>query len=739
MAVSQSISLTQGTQSIENNTTQVTFKWTSTQTGTSWNGYTRTAYYYVSINGGSETKYSVSYTLPKTTTKTIVNTTLTVPHNNDGTGSISIRTWMDTDISAGVIQKSTSLALTTIPRASKIDSFTGTDLAGSFSVGYTSYHGGFTNKLRISIPNVKALETFNYTSETEFKLSQASLTYLYSYTSNTDKVQLGAVIETWNGSTKIGESSELINVCYVPSDIKPKIGAITLDPVNITTADGASQDILVKGKNKITISVSGCEPGAGSSIKSYTFTVLSGSTTIETTTTTNTSASLGPFSHADNFKVRLTVTDNRGRTASNVGSELPIECYDYEAPYFYSFNAYRANEDGSENVNGTYLKCNYELKYSPVNSTNNVSVIVNYGGKTSNSTLINLNENSATYQVYLTVIDNYHGLNKSSVVTVFGQSRIVNITSDGTGIAIGKMAESNELLECRWPAKFNDNCSISGNLTVGSSIQGSPPTSGITVHDTRNADITPDSFGDRNANFYFDQIDNRWMSILHMKGWTGDYAAWELAGNAHNSSGDNTLKYRQGIGETWGDWQTVITNKNINNYVDQGSYLPLGGGTLNGSVSLPHQYFYIDGKYGLNCNNSDIINANGIYFTDITDSAGEGINFVGATSGKWDTIYTDGGKLKFHPDRSLGGSFDGQIIYTSSNFRCGTCTLSSSSDTTINFTSAFNNVPTVMLTPLTSVSGVVAGKVKSVTASGFTAIIGGSTVSSAKFVYFAIL
>ena len=249
MAVSQSISLTQGTQSVANNTTQVTLKWTSTQTGESWNGYSRTAYYYVSINGGTETKYSVSYTLPKSTTTTFVNTTITVPHKADGTGSISVRTWMDTDISAGVVQKSASLTLTTIPRTSKINSFTGTDLAGSFSVGYTSYSSSFTNKLRISIPNVKALETFNYTSGTSFTLSSASLSYLYSYTSNTDKVQLGAVIETWSGSTKIGESAEMVHDCYVPSNIKPTLGMISVDPVNITTTDGASQNILVKGKN----------------------------------------------------------------------------------------------------------------------------------------------------------------------------------------------------------------------------------------------------------------------------------------------------------------------------------------------------------------------------------------------------------------------------------------------------------------------------------------------------------
>ena len=144
------------------------------------------------------------------------------------------------------------------------------------------------------------------------------------------------------------------------------------------------------------------------------------------------------------------------------------ECYDYETPYFSAFNAYRANSDGKANVNGTYLKCTYTQKYSSVNSTNVATVKVHYNGKTSDSTLINLNENDATYQVYLTITDRYGGTNKSSTITVFGQARILNITSDGTGIAIGKMAENPQLFECRWDAKFDGTVSGPSGFSTSS-------------------------------------------------------------------------------------------------------------------------------------------------------------------------------------------------------------------------------------------------------------------------------
>jgi len=194
--------------------------------------------------------------------------TKTVTHNTDGKKEIAVK--VEAGIYNWAINKegTGAISLNTIPRASKINSFSGTDLSGSFSVNYTSYSNNFTNKLRISIPNVKALETFTYTSGTSFTLSQDSLNYLYAYTSNTDKVQLGAVIETYSGNIKIGESTEAIHDCYVPNtdEFRPKIGTIILDPTDIN-----SQNILVQGKNAITIRTSGCEAGRGSSIKSYTF------------------------------------------------------------------------------------------------------------------------------------------------------------------------------------------------------------------------------------------------------------------------------------------------------------------------------------------------------------------------------------------------------------------------------------------------------------------------------------
>ena len=95
-----------------------------------------------------------------------------------------------------------------------ISSFNGTTVTGNFSVNYTS--AGYTSKLRISIPNVTRLETLDdYSSGTVFTLSAASVQTVQDYMTqhSLSQVNIGVAIETWDGSTKKGESSEVINAC----------------------------------------------------------------------------------------------------------------------------------------------------------------------------------------------------------------------------------------------------------------------------------------------------------------------------------------------------------------------------------------------------------------------------------------------------------------------------------------------------------------------------------------------
>ena len=405
-------------------------------------------------------------------------TTHTIKHNSDGTkkvtitGIFNIKATLSGTYTAS-LKASDTVTLNTIPRASSLSlSATSVNVGSPITATITRASSNFTHTVEFYINSTYYKKYTGvgtsqaYTIPTDWYKAMPSSTSCTAY----------CRITTYNGSTQIGSQVKKSFTVKVPSSIKPELGDVTLNPVNITTEDGTSRNILVKGKNKIKVSVSDCKAGSGSSIKSYTFAVLYGSTTINTITTTSTSATFGPFSQSGTLKFRVTVTDKRSRSTSNKDSEETWTCINYASPSFSAFKAYRANSSGSANANGTYLKCTFTSSYSPVNSTNSATVTAYYNdGSTTKSkdasdgqVLINLGESDKTYKVYLKISDNYGGTATSSTRTVFGQTRVLNVTKDGTGVAIGKMAENKNTFECRWPSKFNDNVDSSGNIRINS-------------------------------------------------------------------------------------------------------------------------------------------------------------------------------------------------------------------------------------------------------------------------------
>ena len=199
---------------------------------------------------------------------------IVVGHNADGSYpgrnvGISASSWHMSGATSGNIYAGK------INRLATINSFTGNDIEGSFNVTYTSYVSSYTYKLRISIPNVIALETFNYASGTVFTLSNNSITYIYNYTQSMNSVRLGAVIETWDGNNKLGESVELINTCVI-SNANPIFTNFTFEDTNTVTLalTGDNQNIIQGYSNvKATIPVEFiAEAQKGASMVKYSFT-----------------------------------------------------------------------------------------------------------------------------------------------------------------------------------------------------------------------------------------------------------------------------------------------------------------------------------------------------------------------------------------------------------------------------------------------------------------------------------
>lgn len=429
---------------------------------------------------------------------------VTVPHNTNGTKSIVISatgkmvetTFTSTSLSETVV-------LDTIPRASIINSLSCNTsyFDGTLTYKYTPQSSSYYNRCNISlninndfiaIKSIK-LGTKSASQQTAtVTLSSSELSTIYEKLPSGTSGTLRFTFRTYSDSsysTQVGNASYKEVKLTIPTSIKPSIGTITLSPVKITTADGTPRDILVKGKNKLNISVSGCAAGTGSSIASYTFSGQNISSTVSRTSA-SASATSNTISASGTFTYTVTIKDKRDRTASKTAS---ITCYDYnfDELKFSSFTAYRCKSDGTADNNGTYIKYKFKINYPSVNSTNTGTVKIYYRENTNTSWIAAANaltdstnksadgfiSNSSgnkisnfdvksTYLVYAVLADNFNQSVKSTIITIFGASRIFNIRKDGSGVAFGKMAESDNLFEIKWPLQ------VDNQITFGSGIQG---------------------------------------------------------------------------------------------------------------------------------------------------------------------------------------------------------------------------------------------------------------------------
>lgn len=311
----------------------------------------------------------------------------------------------------------------------------------------------------------KPSSTSKYYNFKQFNPEQLSIIYNGLPNSATATIRMTLVAYSDAGySAQVSSSYKEIRLT-IPEDVKPKIDSnhISLEPA-IVGINGSSYKYLIKGKNNLSLSVSGATAGVGSNIKSYTFSGPSVSKTV-----TSSSISVPAVTNVTGFvdgratiTYTVTVTDGRNRSAS---ADKEITCYDYQNPYFDAFKVSRS---------GAQLECTYTPIFAPItnifnDSLNRADVHIYYiTGDTAHvktvqqvsngveaSTIIELDNTTSTYQVYATITDELNETGRTATKTMHGDLRVMNALSDGSGIAFGKKAETPELMESKWPIKAN--------------------------------------------------------------------------------------------------------------------------------------------------------------------------------------------------------------------------------------------------------------------------------------------
>ena len=108
----------------------------------------------------------------------------------------------------------------------------------------------------------------------------------------------------------------------------------------------------------------------------------------------------------------------------------------------------------------------------------------------------------------------------------------------------------------------------------------------IKVIDRRSTTILPSSLGNEAINTFFNaggnMPDGNWWSGIHVRGWGEGYCAWELAGPSSTNNTAYNLRYRTGIGDTWGDWRMIMTNVECDK-----NYVKKAGDTMTGRLTAP--------------------------------------------------------------------------------------------------------------------------------------------------------
>lgn len=454
MAVYQSLTLSQISQNIQNNTSQVRILWESTQTGASHNDNSRTAYYDVSVNGGQATQYSVSYTLPQGTTKTIVDTTITVPHRNDGTGTITVNTWMDTRISAGVVEKSQTLTLSTIPRAT-------TPVIAPLVMGQEG-----TIKLDPASNNFTHTITYNFgiqyhgTIATKTAARSIEWTPPKSLAAVLTSAEAGKIhfrCTTYNGDTLIGSTDVWTKITVSP-DTVPTVSVSLSDAAGYKNTYGWVQN---KSRVKASITAAG----------------VMGSKIIDTVMTVNGKVvdadAENSLPNSGSIPVKVVVTDSRRRTAT-YSTNLSVSAY--TTPVINNLAYVRGSYTESawtENPSGADIKITFTLAMALAANRANLTVSLDGVAKQTVT-----NQSAGAKTLYLSgvgtdttrklevAVSDAFGSKTSKEIIVATVEVPLNINFSLPSVCFGGIAEKEKTVQFKWPVDLNGDMTIVGDLKL---------------------------------------------------------------------------------------------------------------------------------------------------------------------------------------------------------------------------------------------------------------------------------
>jgi hypothetical protein len=445
--VKYKITITQNSQNVNGNTSNVTVSVRFYRTNTGYTTY-GSGTVYCKING---TTYSASVTPSQKITNSgivLFTKTLNISHNADGTKTLTTSAWINLNTPLTSSEQSYSQALTTIPRATTPAINVATvALGGSITISMPRASSSFTHTLTYKFGSASGTIGTGLGTSTTWTVPLN----LASQIPNTTSGVLTVTCVTYNGSTKIGTKTDTVT-CTVPASVVPTISTIAI----AETVSGLAAKIgaFVQGQSlpSVTITAAGAY---GSSITSYI-------TKIGSSSYNGASFTMKSLNVSGTVAVTVTVKDSRGRTATKTQN---ITVLAYQIPEISAFTGIRCNQDGSANDEGQYVQLSYAYEISPLNNKNDKTITIQYrqvgaANYTTLKTESNYSANTTyvpttvfsvdnSYEFKITVADYFKTVKFDlEVTTAF---TLADYSAGGRGMAIGKVAESEDLLDVALP------------------------------------------------------------------------------------------------------------------------------------------------------------------------------------------------------------------------------------------------------------------------------------------------
>ncbi len=497
----------------------------------------------VEINGKYVLSKYVSFDLRNRDWVTFGQGTMTIPHNEDGTKSITIWARLTNVADQGNINWfSGTVRLSNIPRSSLVSSVSTAELGKPITITLDKKISSFRHQVKWRV-NGSDWVDLGKGHDTSVQTT-VPIDYANRITNSTSGF-LDVSVRTFDGDKEIGVETTKNGIpIKVPDSIVPTIDEVIATERTAKIAEFITKGYFIKDKSIIRLSAKGANGAYGSHI-------VSTELMLDNLIVRSEEGDF-PAVKSGTFEASAKVTDSRGRSAIKT---INVNVLDYYAPKINGFLAHRAGNETNKTIFATVLANVCPLVIDGINR-NPYTLKIQYSEKKNNKWIDAVNLTKETTERINRQIDcgSFYDLTKSYNIRLYIEDKI----SDFVDSIL--VVRSSSVLVALGDGRF----SIGGFPELKNHFESFLP---VAFHKTLNVEEGILSNGNPIQEFALTSRDGKSLKYngdLNNLKTAGSYHAF---GVQHNPTGTNNYGY-----------VFVITHSSDNNYCIQ-KYIPFNSTT----------------------------------------------------------------------------------------------------------------------------------------------------------------